>query len=133
MVRKQKGTSEPGITNHEPSTNLLTAGISRLGRTILAVVMHLARGGPAIVQPQNPRRDPFRIKTVANGVAAERGNQDKNRIDRFPSRRRQSAICACPNQCDSAPNHDGNEPFHATPVSGPFPRREAADTGFGGM
>lgn len=50
---------------------------------VFPILMHLARGGPAVVEREHLGRDPFGIKAVAEGIRAERGDDDEAGVHGF--------------------------------------------------
>src|SRR5436190_14638263 len=70
---------------------------------IPSVVMDFAGCSPAIIQSQDASCDPFRIKPIANGITAKRGDQNVRGIDRLPSAPSQHRISPCANQRQCKP------------------------------
>ena len=70
---------------------------------ILAVVVDFARRGAAVVEHQHARGNPFGIKPVADGVGAERRDENIGGIDRLAPAKRQRGISRRAGQREQEP------------------------------
>ena len=82
---------------------------------VLAVVMHLARRGPPVIERQHPRRQPLRIKPVADGVTAQRGDEDISRVEPLAAMERERRISPRPRNRDQQPQQVGQDSLHFAP------------------
>ena len=70
---------------------------------IPAVVVDHARRGAAVVERQHARGNPFGVKPVADGVGADRGDENIGGIDRLAPAKRQRGIRARAGQGEQEP------------------------------
>ena len=70
---------------------------------ILAVVVDFARRGAAVIEHQHARGNPFRVKPVADGVGAKRGDEDIGRIERLAAMEREHGVGAGAGQREREP------------------------------
>ena len=54
--------------------------------------MHLARCGATVIEHEDPRGDPFRVKAVANRITAQRRDKDVRRVEVFAAMQCQRRI-----------------------------------------
>src|SRR5436190_869376 len=59
---------------------------------VFAVIMDFAWGGAPVVEHQNPCSNPLGIKPIADGITAERGNEDVCRIEMLAPMQRHRGI-----------------------------------------
>src|ERR1043166_8896084 len=74
---------------------------------VFAIVMNLARSGSAIIQHEDTRGDPLRIKSVANCVSAECRNEDVARANVFTSMKSKRGISPCASGSQQQPKQRG--------------------------
>src|SRR5438067_11279312 len=79
---------------------------------IFAIIMDLARCGPAVIHDQNPCRQPFRIKSIADGIGTKRGNQDVSRIQMLLPMQRQYHVSERAANSVRDPNQFPNKGLH---------------------
>ena len=70
---------------------------------ILAVVVDLARRGAAVVERQHARGNPFGVKPVADGVGADRRDENIGGIDRLAPAKRQRGVSRRAEQGEQEP------------------------------
>ena len=70
---------------------------------IPAIIMHLAGGRSPVIEQQHPRCDPFGIKAVADGIAAQRGDQNVSGIERLAPVQGQGDVSPGAQECDQHP------------------------------
>ena len=80
---------------------------------ILAVVVNLARRGAAVVERQHARGNPFGVKPVADGIGADRGDENIGGINRFAPAKRQRGIRGRASQGEQEPENWSQNLFHA--------------------
>ena len=78
-----------------------------------AVVTDFAGRGTTVVERQHPRRDPFGVKPVADGVGADRRDENIGGVDRLAPAKRQRGIRGRAGQCEQQPENLRQYPFHA--------------------
>jgi hypothetical protein len=71
---------------------------------VLAVVVDFARSRAAVIEGQDFGRDPFRVKTITDGVGAERGDENIGGTNAFPSMERKRDVGEGTQASDREPN-----------------------------
>ena len=94
--RKMMAENNPFVRSHE----------------ILAVVVDFAWRGAAVVEREHARGNPFGIKPVADGVGADRRDENIGGIDRLAPAKRQRGIRCRAGQCEQEPEEWRNRLFH---------------------
>ncbi len=79
---------------------------------ILAVVVDLARCGAAVVKCQQARGNPFGVKPVADGVGADRRDENVGGVDRLAPAKRQRGIRCRAGQGEQEPEKRSQNLFH---------------------
>ena len=79
---------------------------------IPAIIVDLARCGAAVVEHEHARRQPFRIKAIADGVTADRRDEHVSGTQIFVSAQRQRGIRARPAEGEENPEQLRSDFLH---------------------
>src|SRR5215469_7264689 len=80
---------------------------------IAPIVVHFTRCRPSIVEHQHARCDPFRVKPVSDGVAAQSGEKDITGVDQLASLSRHLRVrptASCSHDNPEKPAHKNSHP-----------------------